>query len=323
MASETHEESDEDPHRATIPLIDFSPFLFPKSPNSPSPSQTATANQLVSALHTTGFAYITNHGIPPDLLDQVFTHSKRFFRLGIAEKMLAPHPPGDAGVHRGYSHPGLEKVSQHISSDDDDEIEEELRETRDAKESFEIGSEDFAEQPNFWPPETLLPGWREFMLDFYWSCHLLAVEVLRAVAIGLGLKAAEAERFLRVHSGLNDQLRLLHYPSIPAREIESGGAERMPAHSDWSCITMLFQDDCGGLEVEDACAPGRFVPATPVDGAVVVNVGDLLMRWSNGVYTLEASGKTALLTPGQVISYLPCIALRFHRWRTASRAPRE
>ena len=56
----------------------------------------------------------------------------------------------------------------------------------------------------------------------------------------------------------------------------------MPAHSDWGTITMLFQDNSGGLQVEDPNRKGHFVDATPMDGALVLNVGDLLMRWSNG-----------------------------------------
>lgn len=57
----------------------------------------------------------------------------------------------------------------------------------------------------------------------------------------------------------------------------------MPAHSDWGTITMLFQDDCGGLQVEDPNQEGHFVDATPMANALVMNVGDLLMRWSNGL----------------------------------------
>lgn len=56
----------------------------------------------------------------------------------------------------------------------------------------------------------------------------------------------------------------------------------VPAHSDWGTITMLFQDACGGLQVEDPNRPDHFVDAAPLEGALVMNVGDLLMRWSNG-----------------------------------------
>jgi isopenicillin N synthase-like dioxygenase len=91
---------------------------------------------------------------------------------------------------------------------------------------------------------------------------------------------------LKFHSGHNNQLRLLHYPPIPASELESEAAARMPAHSDWGSITMLFQDDCGGLEVENQHVPGEFIKVQPVKDALVMNIGDLLMRWSNGVSCL-------------------------------------
>jgi isopenicillin N synthase-like dioxygenase len=128
----------------------------------------------------------------------------------------------------------------------------------------------------------------------------VAKEILKAMAVGIGLE--DDEFFLKYHSGVNGQLRLLHYPSLPAAEVEGGTVTRMPAHSDWSTITMLFQDDCGGLEVEDPKMKGRFIEATPVPGACVVNVGDLLMRWSNGK---PAHNRFALLSDAkQPIDYL-------------------
>lgn len=117
------------------------------------------------------------------------------------------------------------------------------------------------------------------MTSFYWVCFEVASRILRALALGIGL---EEDHLLKLHSGHYNQLRLLHYPPIPAKAVEEGKMARMPAHSDWSSMTMLFQDDCGGLQVEDPNMPGRFVDVEPVEGALVMNVGDLLMRWSNG-----------------------------------------
>lgn len=111
-------------------------------------------------------------------------------------------------------------------------------------------------------------------------------EILQALAIGLDL---DDNHLLLKHSGNNNQLRLLHYPPIPAEALESHRAARCPAHTDWSSITLLFQDDCGGLEVEDVNRPGSFVPATPIKNAIVMNVGDLLQRWSNGLWTILSS----------------------------------
>ncbi|KAL1964657.1 hypothetical protein VTN77DRAFT_6683 [Rasamsonia byssochlamydoides] len=102
---------------------------------------------------------------------------------------------------------------------------------------------------------------------------------MRALAVGIGLE--DEDELLKKHSGHNNQLRLLHYPPIPAEALESQTMARMPAHTDWSSMTILFQDDCGGLEVEDPSEPGKFIPATPIKNAIVMNVGDLLQRWSN------------------------------------------
>lgn len=118
------------------------------------------------------------------------------------------------------------------------------------------------------------------MMQFYWKCFGAAQELLRALAIGVGLE--DEEFFLRFHSGENNQLRLLHYPPVETEKLSSNSVARMPAHSDWGTITMLFQDDCGGLQVEHPKQPGHFVDATPLKNAMVMNVGDLLMRWSNG-----------------------------------------
>jgi len=115
------------------------------------------------------------------------------------------------------------------------------------QESYEVGSESNGAQPNVWLPETVLPGFRDFMNSFYWECHENAKMLLRAMAIGIGL--SEEDFFLKKHSGHNNQLRLLHYPQVPADDIESRPMTRMPAHCDWPTLTMVFQDDCGGLEV--------------------------------------------------------------------------
>lgn len=118
------------------------------------------------------------------------------------------------------------------------------------------------------------------MTDFYWQCDRTSKEILSA--IGVGLELQDPEFLVKLHSGYNNQLRLLHYPPIPAAQLENESSARMPAHSDWGSITMLFQDDCGGLEVESQQVPGQFVKVTPLKGAIVMNIGDLLMRWSNG-----------------------------------------
>lgn len=262
----------------TIPIVDFASYLSPTA--SPS-DRAAVAQKLVAACRDIGFVYIINHGIPQALVDETFFWSQKFFALPQNEKMKAPHPPGYA-VHRGYSWPGLEKVSQVITShesSDDPHIQTKLRAVGDCKESFEVGSEEGKEQPNIWFPEETLPGFRKFTTEFYWTCNKLAMELIKALSLGLGLP--DTDYLMKFHSGHSNQLRLLHYPPIPASSLENQSAARMPAHTDWGTITFLFQDQCGGLEVQTS--NGDYVQAEPVEGAVIMNIGDMLMRWSNGM----------------------------------------
>lgn len=142
-------------------------------------------------------------------------------------------------------------------------------------------------------------------MKFYWELNKAAYRVLEAVALGLSLNAADKKYLFDLHSGHNNQLRLLHYPPISAESLREQVVARMPAHCDWryvllpylhyclirpnvplSTFTMLFQDSCGGLEFEDPSHPGSFIPAAPVAGALALNVGDMLQRLSNGPLTL-------------------------------------
>ncbi|WEW55743.1 hypothetical protein PRK78_001176 [Emydomyces testavorans] len=257
-----------------IPVVDFTNW----KPDSSFEERMRVAKELVAACRDVGFVYILNHGIHPERLAEAFAWSEKFFNLSSDEKQKAPHPSGFS-VHRGYSSPGLEKVSQTMSEKEDRELAKKLREITDYKESYDMGSDENEDQPNVWIPEEVLPGFRDFMTRFYWECFEVSKNLLRAIALGIDL---EDEKYLiKFHSGHNNQLRLLHYPSLPAALLEEQIYARMPSHTDWSTITFLFQDECGGLEVEDINNQGHYIPATPIKDAIVMNVGDLLQRWSN------------------------------------------
>lgn len=281
---------------STIPIVDFAGWQSHASEEK----RAQIAAKLAEACRNVGFVYIINHSVSPEKLEEAFTWSKKLFDLELKQKMLAPHPSGFA-VHRGYSWPGLEKVSNAMGDEADaEDLKKNLRQISDVKESYEIGSEGNKDQPNQWIPEDVFPGFQNFMSEFYWDCHKSAMSILSAMALGVGIK--DENYFVPMHSGHNNQLRLLHYPPVPAANIENQSSARMGAHSDWPTITLLFQDDCGGLQVsyyrssivnthvtltspkiENPHKQGEFIDVPPLKDAIVMNVGDLLMRWSNGM----------------------------------------
>ena len=110
-----------------IPIVDLKEFS-----TAPLTLRLKTAQKLVAACEEIGFVYITGHGVSDKTLAQAFKVSKTFYGLPTEQKMKAPHPPGWA-VHRGYSWPGLEKVSAAISDIDDLEVVNQLREVQDLK----------------------------------------------------------------------------------------------------------------------------------------------------------------------------------------------
>ncbi|KAJ7710403.1 hypothetical protein B0H17DRAFT_1123553 [Mycena rosella] len=87
---------------------------------------------------------------------------------------------------------------------------------------------------------------------------------------------------MQYHGKANNQLRLLHYPSVPAEAIRSEHIGPITAHSDYASLTLLLQDDVGGLEIKDPNGAGLFrslmKPAPPIPGALIVNVADFMMR---------------------------------------------
>lgn len=158
------------------------------------------------------------------------------------------------------------------------EIEKIRSAAPDIKESFEIGREDEPGHPNPWPvEEDEIVGFKSTMTNFFDQCKALHIEVMRAIAVGMGIDANYFDPFLDVG---DNTLRLLHYPAVKSEVFKiNPGQVRAGEHTDYGSITLLFQDSRGGLQVKSP--NGQFVDATPIENTVVVNAGDLLARWSN------------------------------------------
>ncbi|KAG6019052.1 hypothetical protein E4U41_003430 [Claviceps citrina] len=269
-----------------IPLIDFSKFLS----GTPQERQ-STADEILHGFQTAGFIYLKNHPIPADVVERTFAQSARFFALDDEAKLKLRWTTAEA--NRGYSQPGREKVTQLLDTASVSKVREA---TPDLKESLEIGRDTDPQFPNRWPDEddvVALRGFRTDMLDFFGRCQALQVEVLRAIALGMGLGQAFFDGY--VDQGDNT-LRLLHYPQVKAEVFRlNPGQVRAGEHSDYGSITLLFQDARGGLQVRSPT--GEFVDATPVEGTIVVNAGDLMARWSND--TIKSTVHRVVEPPSQ------------------------
>lgn len=137
-------------------------------------------------------------------------------------------------------------------------------------------------QPNIWLPEDKLPGFRAFMEKYFVECASLIHSILDALSIALNVPAPGLSP---THSQSLFQLRLLHYPSIDAEQLRNNERSRINAHSDFGTLTLLFQDNVGGLELQEPANPGTFRAAEPIEDTVLVNIGDLMARWSNDRWT--------------------------------------
>ncbi|PVG04208.1 Clavaminate synthase-like protein [Serendipita vermifera] len=253
-----------------IPVVSFAKF---RQSNSIA-EKTQTANEVVTAFKEVGFVYLKDHGVAEGVIDNAFKKSAEFFGLPIEEKSKLAWE--DPRANRGYVARGRERVTQET---DAATIAKMRAAAPDAKETMEIGRDWDPTWRNRWPKEELVPNFKSTFLDFFRTCHELHVDVMRSIAIGLELE----EKFFDnlIHEQYHN-LRLLNYPSIPTTALREEGQARAGAHSDYGTLTFVFQDRVGGLQVQNPHTK-QYHPATPIGGTIVVNIGDLLARWSNDV----------------------------------------
>ena len=246
-------------------LVDFSLFLH----GTPS-QRLSAASSILHGFQTAGFVYLSSHSISEQVIKNVFSTSAAFFRRPLSEKEKLGWTTPQA--NRGYVSHGREKVSALLSKE---EVAKLKAQVPDLKESFEIGREGEEGLPNNWPSGDT--DFKEVMTSFHDRCKELHIQVMRAIAVGMGLEEGYFDGFTDVG---DNTLRLLHYPSVPKDVFKKNKMQvRAGEHTDYGSITLLFQDDRGGLQVKSP--GGTFVDATPIPGTVVVNSGDLLARWSN------------------------------------------
>jgi isopenicillin N synthase-like dioxygenase len=243
-----------------IPIIDLAPV------------RAGRVGEVSGALHDafvgSGFCYLMNHGVPEAVIDDVRTQALAFFHLPLEEKLKSK--PQESV--RGFNAIGKTKMRG--------------AEAPDYKEYFQIGLElprddpaVLAGQPlrgpNQWPEA--VPGFREAFTRYFEAIAACGQTLLTAVAASLGAPSAF---FVGKYDKPLQRTQAVYYPPHPSDH--EGELFGVAPHTDYGCVTLLWQDDVGGLEVLHRS--GEWVSAPPIPGTLVINIGDLLHRWSNDRY---------------------------------------
>ncbi len=221
------------------------------------------AAQIDRALRGAGFFAVSGHGVPAAVLQAAFDASRRFFALPDADKARSHIDLGP--LRRGWDPVGWQALDPARPPD--------------LKESFYLGEAAFG--PNPWPDEALLPGFRAACEAYAASMQALARRLMRLFEIALALPPGHFDSFMRAPICTT---RLLHYPPQAAQP--APGQIGCGAHTDWGALTLLAQDDAGGLQVQPrtgGCS-GDWLDVPPLPDALVVNVGDLMQRWTHDAW---------------------------------------
>lgn len=252
-----------------VPVIDMSPWY-----RGDSTARSAVAAAVAHACEEIGFLTITGHGVRDEIIDDCYNTAREFFDLPLAEKLRVAQPSADQV--RGYSAVGAEGLSYSLDAESPGDL----------KESFSIGPPDVPDDPyytceaagphfapNIWPdrPADLRRAW----VRYFHAMAELSATVMETFALALDLPVNFFEDKIDRHISM---LRAINYPEQP--EAPAEGQLRAGAHSDYGSLTILRQEDApGGLQVR--AREGEWVDVPVVPGALVVNIGDLMMQWTN------------------------------------------
>ena len=247
-----------------LPIIDFAAVRA----HDTAGTQLAAAS-IRDACLSDGFFYITNHGVPDAVIEAVYEQGRRFFRQPPEVKRQAAvnarhrgfNALGDAHMYEARKPDYKEFFSMGLDLPEDDP---------------DVLAGEKLRGPNNWPPG--MPAFRAALEAYYAAMLACGADLMRAVAVSLEL---DADFFSARYRKPLQRTQIVYYPPQPPDlgEDQFGVAP----HSDFGCITLLWQDSNGGLEVLERSTQ-RWIPAPPIPGTLVINVADLLARWTNDRY---------------------------------------
>jgi len=239
-----------------IPVIDISSLVRGEA-------DIEVAKSLHQASQELGFLYVTGHGLDPHLIKHLYQSGLTFFRAPVEQKQSV----GVSQNHRGWLGPGQAKMDDKARSD--------------FKESYIWGIEDACHQEdhflrgsNTWP--NFVPQLEALGNAYLTQAHEVAYHLMRGFALGLGLRE---DFFLKTTEKPLSRASLVYYPNQEDTDPNQFG---VGPHTDFGTLTLLCQDQVGGLQVQDT--NGQWLEAPPIEGSLVVNVGDLLSHWTDGAY---------------------------------------
>jgi isopenicillin N synthase-like dioxygenase len=243
-----------------IPIIDVGALVAGTT------GQEAVAEQLGEACRKSGFFYVVGHGVDENLQQRLHDLSRQFFALDVDTKMRTRMALGGR-AWRGYF-----RVGDELTSGKPDQ-----------KEGLYFGTELPTEHPlvragtplhgpNLFPAQP--PGFRDAVLEYLEALTQLGHHLMAGLALSLGLEPSYfADRYTGEPLIL---FRIFNYPPPPDPALWGVGE-----HTDYGLLTILAQDDAGGLEVRSR---SKWVEAPPVPGSFVCNIGDMLDRMTQGLY---------------------------------------
>ncbi len=260
----------------SIPVIDASALL-----TGDVGARETLVREFGEAYRTVGFSYIVDHGVDEDLISDLFAASRRFHALSRTEKMAIELNAANRGFLPINSSMDVNTTLAEVTAPN--QSESFIAMCEHSADSPEVTAGDYLAGPNQWPD---LDGFRSAVMEYHDAMCRLGRQMMGVAAEALG---ADPSRIVEHFASPLASARLLRYPPQPA-DAPPGVFGSAP-HVDFGCLTFLAQDDTGGLAV--GTPSGEWVQVPPLKGAFVVNVGELLHRWSNGEF---------LATPHRVIN---------------------
>jgi len=272
---------------STLPVIDFSPFVRA----SDTAARASVAREIRKACVDIGFFYIVGHGIDASDTAECHDWTRRFFELPVAEKRKVDR--NKSPTRQGWRGPGV--TEGYGKSGQVADWRENMLLVRDVLPGEPAEGRYNAGEAQ-WPAEAALPGFREFMTGHIRRRFALG----RAMARGFALSLDLAEDYFDAsHRFMGGVLSLNWYPPLERAKVDRTQWGISP-HSDYGTVTLLSQDELGGLEVRNAA--GEWIDVPPIPGSFVINVGELMALWTNDLYAPSLHRATNIDTPKARVS---------------------